>query len=673
MKPNRRDVVRFVCGSAAGLALTPVPWKLLDDTAIWTQNWALIPKPPEGPVDARWTTCSLCPAGCGVRARTVGGVPVSLAGVPGHPRNQGALCPVGLTGHHLPWHPYRLTSGIWKGRPAPVAKVVEEISRAIAGKEKRIGILDGRTRRAVSAYYRRFLESRPGGLYLTVSGRRDATLEALCRMMGTPAGALGLDLERTRTIVSFGAPVLAGWATGANMARLRPSLRLIQIDSRHSRTASLADLWLPIRPGTETAMALGMCHVLLRDGLADRAVLAGVADLDRFRALLDKLTLDRAAGVTGMGVERIAEVARALSSGGPAIALGGPGLASEEHAAIAALNVLTGVVDKPGGFVPRRVEAPPAESLEQVADGSLDVLLIDAASLDVDLVPPMLRRKLAPGGIAVALTAYRDGITALADAAVPAPAYFESWGDVPEAWDAPAAGYAVSAPLLPAPGNTVEPAAFIGRLAGTEYSAESLIRARAAAIHKAGRGLLFQPGQETKAVSGFSEEDAWKAFAAGACWTDDPAQPLPQRRPVLLAGAGERMAEAFEGRWKPITGLPLAMFAFAANETPAGRVASPLETKLYQESDLRPSGDAVFLHPETAAARGLAGGDTAVLRTHGGAARVIVHCDVNTRRDVVEAAVGPIPAGLSGEQPGASTLIPSLAAGRLTPAEIGKS
>lgn len=671
MKPNRRDLAKLVCGSAAGLALSPVPWKLLDDTAIWTQNWPLIPKPPHGPVETRWTACALCPAGCGVRARTVGGVPVSLAGVPGHPRGQGALCPAGLAGHHLAWHPHRLGSGLWKGRPVAVDKAAEEVRRAIAGTANRVAILDGRPGRAVSELYRRFLEDRASGVYLTASRRHGATLAALGRMLGVPAGALGLDLERTRTIVSFGAPVLEGWATQANLARLRPGLRLIQIDPRHSRTASLADEWLQIRPGTEAAAALGVCQSLLRQGLAAPVAAAG---LERFRALLEKLSLERAAAAAGVDAERLAEVARALAAGVGAVAVGGGALGEEEQTAIAAINVLIGAVGRPGGIVTRRETAGPGGRLEEVADGSLDALLVEAAALDADIAPALLRRKLAPGGILVALTAHRDALAAEADAVIPAPAYLEAWSDLPAPWDAPAAGYAVAAPLLPAPAHAVDPAAFIGRLAGAEVSSEGLIRTRAAAIHKAGRGTLFAPGQEAKAVSAFSAEDFWRALSASACWTDDAVPQSPPRGVTLLAEGGEARLEAvFEGRWKPAAGLPLALLAFTNGEVPASHVAPPLETKLYQESDLRASGDVVFLHPETAAARGLADDDAAVLRTAGGTARVRVRCDGNARRDVIEAALAPAPAGLSGEQAAAIPQILEIASGGPAPAEIGRA
>ncbi|HSG65247.1 MAG TPA: twin-arginine translocation signal domain-containing protein, partial [Gammaproteobacteria bacterium] len=102
---TRRDVMKFAGGAAVGVALSPAPWKLLDDLSIWTQNGSWIPRLPRGPVTERATVCALCPAACPIRARCVAGIPVQLAAASDAP-----LCPLGLTGHHLAYHPARLTA-----------------------------------------------------------------------------------------------------------------------------------------------------------------------------------------------------------------------------------------------------------------------------------------------------------------------------------------------------------------------------------------------------------------------------------------------------------------------------------------------------------------------------------------------------------------------------------
>src|SRR5664279_4973852 len=111
MTNSRRDIFKFAGGAVAGALFTPAPWRLITDSALWSENWPGIPRPARGEIRAKFSNCALCPAGCAVRARCVGGQPVSLAGVPAHPLSQGALCAFGLTGHQLPYHPQRLKQG----------------------------------------------------------------------------------------------------------------------------------------------------------------------------------------------------------------------------------------------------------------------------------------------------------------------------------------------------------------------------------------------------------------------------------------------------------------------------------------------------------------------------------------------------------------------------------
>jgi len=107
---SRRDLLLAGTGAAAGVALSPVPWKLLDDLSIWTQQPPTPTPRPAGPLGFRFTSCGLCPAACGLKARVFGAQPVSFAPVAGHPASDGGLCPLGLTAHHLAKHPLRAAS-----------------------------------------------------------------------------------------------------------------------------------------------------------------------------------------------------------------------------------------------------------------------------------------------------------------------------------------------------------------------------------------------------------------------------------------------------------------------------------------------------------------------------------------------------------------------------------
>lgn len=85
------------------------------------------------------------------------------------------------------------------------------------------------------------------------------------------------------------------------------------IDAYRNKTADLADHFVAVRPGTDGALALGMMHVLDRDGLADEAFLArnvlGWEDLKK--NVLPKYTPEKTQGITGVPADVIVELAHA--------------------------------------------------------------------------------------------------------------------------------------------------------------------------------------------------------------------------------------------------------------------------------------------------------------------------------------------------------------------------
>jgi hypothetical protein len=279
-------------GSALGLLFTPVPWKALDDLSIWTQNGPWTPKPLRGDITTKFSVCALCPAGCALRARCVGNHPVTLFGVAEHPLSHGMLCPLGFTGHHLAYHPLRAVqplqlahnNGAVKTVPISRDAAITEIAQAIksTAAHEYVAVLEARPGRMISLLYRQFLAGLPNGVYLHEPARECATLETLQALLEIPFGPLGVDLENARTLLSFGAPILDGWGTPGQILHLRKNqsqldsnqrLQIIQIETRQSRTALFADQWLPIKPGTEIAFALGLAHVIVREKLFDEKLI----------------------------------------------------------------------------------------------------------------------------------------------------------------------------------------------------------------------------------------------------------------------------------------------------------------------------------------------------------------------------------------------------------------
>src|SRR5512145_1332652 len=181
--PTRRDLVLGLGGGAAGLALSPVPWRLVDDMALWSQHRHAIPVPGNGEISYRTSACTLCPGGCALRLRCVAGRPVSTMGEPGHPHGAGA-CALGLTIHHLAHHPLRLHQPMRRNAerldavsPDTAFGVVAEALADARRRGMAVAVLDQRPGRVLSRAYREWMAAVPGGHYLTLPGE-GATLEA---------------------------------------------------------------------------------------------------------------------------------------------------------------------------------------------------------------------------------------------------------------------------------------------------------------------------------------------------------------------------------------------------------------------------------------------------------------------------------------------------------------
>jgi anaerobic selenocysteine-containing dehydrogenase len=136
----------------------------------------------------------------------------------------------------------------------------------------------------------------------------------------------------------------------------KTGVQLVVIDPRRSQTAARADWHLPIRIGTDAALACGIAHVLLRDGLLDRGYIAAhTLGFERWAAeVLPNFPPARVAEITGLSVadvERLAAMYGAakaslirLGEGMTRLAKGGQALR-----AVATLPALTGAYGRAGG------------------------------------------------------------------------------------------------------------------------------------------------------------------------------------------------------------------------------------------------------------------------------------------------------------------------------------
>jgi hypothetical protein len=548
MKFTRRDLLIGTAGAAAGLVLSPVPWKLLSDVSIWTQNFPWIPQPAHGPVETKYSTCTLCEGGCGIRVRMAGNCPVGVAGVSGHPITKGALCPLAFAAHQLNWHPRRLREVRHDGRVASWSEAQAAFRKASS--EGPIAIVDGRPGRASSSVFEAFIQKYKGSYQVVLSAESQA-LAPYADWSGVPVASLGYDLENTRTIVSFGAPLLDGWGTPGRFTRLwseraagnaEPKVRLIQVESSLSRTAARAWRWVSVREGSEAQLASGLARVLLEERMVKSA------------GPMPQLTVEDAASQTGLSAEVIRDLAHTMVEIRPVVVI-----ATDGNPAIAALNVLLGAVASPGGIVRKTENVLPQVPADSVPR-KIRAMLVDST------VPWEFA---APTDTEVFRFAAWDGGGNTAGWLLPAPGFLEELTDAPTPPTSARPTFAVAQNLASPPAGVQSATQFLLSIDATMPAVDKVIHARCEEIFRAQQGTVYGehafPLNQIDSGQHFEEQ-----LRKGGVWMDDP--PGPGRfRCELKEWPGEYHAAP----------APSWATAWAPPVLPA------LATKLYQESTLR--------------------------------------------------------------------------------------
>jgi len=182
--------------------------------------------------------------------------------------------------------------------------------------------------------------------------------EAWNMTVGPVGGADPEAVEESDLIISWGADLAATnvhfWAKVE--AAQKRGVTLVVIDPRRGRTALLAAQHLQIRIGTDAALALGVMHILARDGLIDRTFIgAHTTGFDRLEAeVLPRFPPERVAAITGLAVADIKGFAAMYGAAKRSFIRLGEGMTrlargGEALRAVALLPGLTGAYGRRGG------------------------------------------------------------------------------------------------------------------------------------------------------------------------------------------------------------------------------------------------------------------------------------------------------------------------------------
>jgi anaerobic selenocysteine-containing dehydrogenase len=444
---------------------------------------------------AEWkpSICPLCQAGCGLQVRVMEadadvtrngqrgvvkmGVAKKLEGNPVHPISQGALCPRGQAAIQITYHPDRITHPL-KRNGARGSGQFQDVTwdEALSALVSRLDALAAGNDQPSLALLTRPRRSQRQALAATFLSRFGAPPPLTFELFGEDvlrrANALSFgreqlptfDLARSRYVIAFGADFLGTWNSpvsqnaGYGMMRQgHPGVRgkFVQVESRMSQSGASADEWVPIRPGTEGVLALGLAHVILKDRLRPGdAGGTAAALIDGWSGGLSDYAPERVERQTGVPSGKIIRLAHEFAELHPSVAIiGGAPLAHTnglfQAVAVNALNALTGGVGEPGGvfFTPQPASQPASSArsdrskmpraIDTVAADILSgtrspiqVLLIDDAN-PVFATPRVWRVREAFEKIPfiVSFGNFLDDTSILADLILPDHSFLESWVD----------------------------------------------------------------------------------------------------------------------------------------------------------------------------------------------------------------------------------------------------
>ncbi|MGC8555305.1 MAG: molybdopterin-containing oxidoreductase family protein [Candidatus Acidulodesulfobacterium sp.] len=154
---------------------------------------------------------------------------------------------------------------------------------------------------------------------------------------GESRGVNPLDSVKAKLIIFWGINALE---TNMHQALLAEAARktgakIIAVDVHRNKTAKWADDFYMILPGSDGALALGIAHIILRDGLEDKAFLEKYSfGFDEFRKKTVEYPPDKVAGITGLSKERIEYLAKLYAETKPSFLRIGNGLQHHKNGGI---------------------------------------------------------------------------------------------------------------------------------------------------------------------------------------------------------------------------------------------------------------------------------------------------------------------------------------------------
>ncbi len=318
------------------------------------------------------TVCPFCGVGCGMGLRVEGNRVVAVEPVPGHPVSQGQLCAKGWNAAFGVDPAQRITQPFKRIGASFFPVSWDEALDDIAAQLRDFRDNDGPDTLGVISCARATNEDNYAAQKFARVALRSPNIDHCARICHSPSVAglaqtLGsgamtnsmADVDRADLIVVWGAdPTENHSIFGGRILKAKLSgAKLVVVDPRRTRLARLADLHLPLRLGSNIALANGLLHLIFREGWEAADFLAArVDDVDRLKAHVAACTPELTAALTGIDPETLLAFARMYAHADAAFLCYGMGItqfASGTANVIALSNLVLacGQIGKPGAGI----------------------------------------------------------------------------------------------------------------------------------------------------------------------------------------------------------------------------------------------------------------------------------------------------------------------------------
>ena len=323
------------------------------------------------------STCPYCGVGCGVIIESHGPQITGVRGDPSHPANFGRLCTKGSTLHLTASSPITLQTRLLQPlRRAQRGDAPQPLSWDAAlglATEKFADIIQRHGPNAVGFYVSGQLLTEDYYVFNKLAkgliGTNNIDSNSRLCMSSAVAGykaTLGADappacyddVNHAQCLFIVGSN--AAWAHPILFRRIEdaraanPGMKVIVADPRRTDTAGMADLFLPIQPGSDVMLFHGMLHLMLWEGWTDAEYIAAhTTGFDELKALVREATPERVAQVCGISVADLTTAAQWFATSKATLSLYCQGLnqsssGTAKNAALINLHLATAQIGKPG-------------------------------------------------------------------------------------------------------------------------------------------------------------------------------------------------------------------------------------------------------------------------------------------------------------------------------------